>query len=45
MKNIALNADFSERCVVDSLALPSEFVNDDETPWDVNLMSVAATFC
>ena len=23
----------------------TEFVNDDETPWDVNLMSVAATFC
>lgn len=22
-----------------------EFVNDDETPGDVNLMSVAATFC
>ena len=27
------------------LVEPPEFVNDDETPWDVNLMSVAATFC
>ena len=26
-------------------AAAPEFVNDDETPWDVNLMSVAATFC
>lgn len=26
-------------------SLRAEFINDDETPGDVNLVSVAATFC
>ena len=41
----AFQRDAHRPVIQERARLSAEFVNDDETPWDVNLMSVAATFC